>query len=58
MLMCGRYIDHLKTIFDRQVENGMVEEDGCVLPECFRPPSGSTGSMSGMAPIDVFARAG
>lgn len=36
----------------------MVEEDGCVLPECFRPPPGSTGSMAGEVPKDVFARAG
>ncbi|TID12846.1 hypothetical protein E6O75_ATG10199 [Venturia nashicola] len=52
------YLDHLQTIFERQLENGMVEEDGCVLPECFRMPRGATGSLRDEAPRDVFARAG
>lgn len=29
------YIDHLRTIFGRFLEEGSVQEDGCVLPECF-----------------------
>lgn len=57
-LMISRYFKHLRTIFDRQLENDMVEEDGCVLPECFRPPPGTSGSMGLEAPKDAFARAG
>jgi acetoin utilization deacetylase AcuC-like enzyme len=29
------YIKHLKTIFQRFVEAGAVEENACILPECF-----------------------
>ncbi|KAG8821161.1 hypothetical protein FRC17_009908 [Serendipita sp. 399] len=29
------YIEHLKTIFDRFLSAGAVEESGCILPECF-----------------------
>lgn len=52
------YLEHLRTIFEMQLKNEMVGEDGCVLPECFRMPVGATGSMGGAAPRDVFARAG
>jgi acetoin utilization deacetylase AcuC-like enzyme len=30
-----QYIQHLKTIFDRFLKADAVEEDGCILPECF-----------------------
>jgi len=29
------YIEHLKTIFDRFLKAGAVEQNGCILPECF-----------------------
>lgn len=29
------YMHHLKTIFDQFLQAGMVEGDGCILPECF-----------------------
>lgn len=31
----SKYIQHLKTIFERFLRENAVDEDGCVLPECF-----------------------
>lgn len=30
-----RYIQHLSTIFTTFLQSGAVDEDGCILPECF-----------------------
>ncbi|PVG03488.1 Arginase/deacetylase [Serendipita vermifera] len=31
----AEYIEHLRTIFKRFLDAGVVDKDGCVLPECF-----------------------
>ncbi|KAF2433987.1 histone deacetylase superfamily [Tothia fuscella] len=52
------YLEHLKTAHAAWVAQGLVEEDDCILPECFRPPTNTTGSRSEQPPEDIFARMG
>jgi acetoin utilization deacetylase AcuC-like enzyme len=50
------YIQHLKTIHAKWVAEGLIPEDGQVLPECFRVTS--VASRAPREPVDPFARSG
>jgi acetoin utilization deacetylase AcuC-like enzyme len=52
------YLEHLRTVHETWVAQGLVEKDECVLPECFRPPSFATGSRNEQPPSDIYARTG
>jgi hypothetical protein len=54
----GPYLEYIRTAFENWLINGNVKEDGCILPECFRPPPGTSGSGANEVPKDRFARAG
>jgi acetoin utilization deacetylase AcuC-like enzyme len=50
------YLDHLETAFSLWLRDGLIEEDGSILPECFIVPN-RTG-VTARPPKDVFARPG
>lgn len=56
------YLDHLRTAYAAWYEEGLLEKDGTVLPECFpnKRMFDSQKLDSGLAdpPKDIFARAG
>ncbi|KAI5858327.1 hypothetical protein BZA05DRAFT_411 [Tricharina praecox] len=52
----AEYLLHLETIFQSWAEEGMVDADGCVLPECF--PVLRLGGKKCRQPKDLAARVG
>lgn len=51
------YLSHLKNIFATWQAEGMVDEDGCILPECFPVHRFAPGG-SCREPKDIYARVG
>jgi len=52
----AEYLQHLETIFEAWAEEGMIDADGCVLPECF--PVIRLGGKKCRQPKDLAARVG
>jgi acetoin utilization deacetylase AcuC-like enzyme len=52
----AEYLAHVGTIFESWLAEGMVEADGCVLPECF--PVIRLGGKKTRQPRDLAARVG
>ncbi|KAJ7112402.1 esterase/lipase [Mycena crocata] len=51
------YLDHLSSAYSIWLNEGLIEDDGSVLPECFQV-SGATSERATRPPKDVYARAG
>jgi acetoin utilization deacetylase AcuC-like enzyme len=53
------YLQHLQTVFSAWREKDLVEEDGSILPECWRFPTSIKGYHdSPKPPRDIYARTG
>lgn len=50
------YLEHIQHVFDQWRKHELVEEDGSVLPECFRLHNVARTTLA--PPKDTFARAG
>ncbi|KAI5803669.1 esterase/lipase [Geopyxis carbonaria] len=51
------YLTHLRTVFDSWRAAGLIDADGCVLPECF-PVRRLANGRTTKPPKDIFARVG
>jgi acetoin utilization deacetylase AcuC-like enzyme len=54
------YLEHLEQAHNQWLKAGLITEDECILPECFRTPMGPHTSASKLnePPKDIYARTG
>lgn len=51
-----KYLDHIQTVFQAWLDEGLVESNESVLPECFRLHNNAVAVLK--PPKDIYARAG